>query len=189
MSNLSLKDIQKDFTPLKDGEGNRYIPVSVRDEDSILSPFSPKGNPTISSEFAEFLDSQYSEMGKNEKLHIDIECDTIDEQEQVLYDGAIRAYYKAEESRRRKELIRNNIIALCMVVLGALVLAISVVFYVFSHEIVGEIIDIVAWVFVWEAVDLFFLRGPVLMRECNKCRHFADADITYSTTSEQKKAA
>ncbi len=189
MAKKSLTEIKKEFTPLLDDNGKRYIPVSIRVEDSILSPFSPKGNPTISSEFAEFLDSQYTEMTANDQLHIDIECDTIDDDEKILYEGAIRSYYKAAETRKTKELFRNNIIALIMVIIGIVVLTVSVLFYVFSHEIVGEIIDIVAWVFVWEAVDLFFLRSPTLIRERMKCRHFIEAEITYSNTQKQQNVA
>ncbi|MBE5732693.1 MAG: YihY/virulence factor BrkB family protein [Clostridiales bacterium] len=189
MKNKSLTDVKKEFSPLLDENGKRYIPVSVRVEDSILSPFSPKGNPTISGEFAEFLDSQYTEMKANDQLHIDIECDTIDDEERILYEGAIRSYYKAEETRKTKELVRNNIIALIMVIIGIVVLTVSVIFYIFSHEIVGEIIDIVAWVFVWEAVDLFFLRSPTLIREKLKCKHFIGAEITYSYTQKQQNVA
>ncbi len=189
MKTKSLTDIKKEFSPLLDENGKRYIPVSVRVEDSILSPFSPKGNPTISSEFAEFLNVQYTEMKEKDQLHIDIECDTIDDEERILYEGAIRSYYKAEETRKEKELIRNNIIALIMLVIGIIVLTVSVLFYVFSHEIVGEIIDIVAWVFVWESVDLFFLHAPVLIRERQKCKHFIEAEITYSYTENQRNVA
>ena len=185
----SLTKSKQDFSPLTDENGKRYIPVSVRVEDSILSPFSPKGNPTISGEFAEFLDSQYTEMKGGDKLHIDIECDTIDDDERGLYEGAIRSYYKAEEMRKTKELARNNFIALIMLIIGIIVLTTSVIFYVFSHEIVGEIIDIVAWVFVWEAVDLFFLRSPILIRERQKCKHFIEAEITYSYTKKQQNVA
>jgi hypothetical protein len=189
MKNKSLTDINKEFSPLLDENGKRYIPVSVRVEESILSPFSPKGNPTISSEFAEFLDSQYTEMKANDQLHIDIECDTIDDEERVLYEGAIRSYYRAEEVKKTKEIIRNNFIALIMLIIGIVVIAVSVFFYVFSHNIVGEIIDIVAWVFVWEAVDLFFFRSPILIRERLKCKHFIDAEITYSYPQKQQNVA
>jgi hypothetical protein len=189
MSNKSLTISKQEFSPLLDENGKRYIPVSVRVEDSILSPFSPKGHPTISGEFAEFLDSQYTEMKRNEKLHIDIECDTIDDDERLLYEGAIRSYYKAQEKRKTNEIVRNNIIALIMLIIGALVLTLSVMFYVFSHEIIGEIIDIVAWVFVWESVDLFFIHRSILLRERAKCKYFIEAEITYSFANEAKNVA
>ncbi|MBO5223887.1 MAG: hypothetical protein J6C23_05185 [Clostridia bacterium] len=186
---MTLKKLKQDFSPLLDEEGNRLIPVSIREEDSILSPFSPKGRPTISGEFAEFLDSQYTDMKSKEKLHIDIECDTIDDKEEILYEGAIRSYYKAEEKRKTKELVRNNVIALIMLLTGIVVLTVSVVFFILSHEIIGEIIDIVAWVFVWESVDLFFMRRPQLLSEIIRCRHFAESKITYSVTEKQQDVA
>lgn len=189
MEHKSLKMLKQDFEPLLDEKGCRYIPVSVREEGSILSPFSPKGNPTISGEFAEFLDSQYTEMKKSELLHIDIECDTIDNEEKSLYTEAIRTYYKAEEKRKKREVARNNIVAIIMLAIGIVFLAVSVLFYVFSHEIIGEVIDIVAWVFVWESVDIFFIRRPQLLREKAKCKHFINAEITYSYTTEKKEVA
>ena len=76
-----------------------------------------------------------------------------------------------------------------MLIIGIVVIAVSVFFYVFSHNIVGEIIDIVAWVFVWEAVDLFFFRSPILIREKLKCKHFIEAEITYSFANEAKNVA
>jgi hypothetical protein len=180
MKNCKAKKVNKDFVPKVDENGNRYIPVTVRDENSILSTFSPKGSPTISGEFAEFLDSQYTEMSRKEKLRIDIDCDTIDDEEKVLYAGAIRSYYSAEKLRKRNELVRDNVVSLIMLIIGVLVLTASVLLRVFQNEIVGEVIDIIAWVFVWESVDLFFIHRHSLLKECIKCEHFINAEITYS---------
>lgn len=53
-----------------------------------------------------------------------------------------------------------------MFVVGLFALAVLVLSYAyFKNEYVDLIVEIVAWVFMWEAVDAFFLRRSELRRK------------------------
>ena len=53
-----------------------------------------------------------------------------------------------------------GIISLILAIAGITILTVMVSLMMLNivDQIIGEIIDIVAWVFLWEAVDLWFLK-------------------------------
>ena len=85
---------------------------------------------------------------------------------------------KALESDRR--LKRNAALALVMALLAAAILALYVCLELYSAGyVLLELIDITAWVFMWEAVDLFFLQRPVLKAEQIRAYRLFDAEISF----------
>ena len=52
-----------------------------------------------------------------------------------------------------------------------------------TNYILSEMVDIAAWVFMWEAVDLFFLERKILkVEQLRACRLFG-AEISYRSLS------
>ena len=63
----------------------------------------------------------------------------------------------------KDEIRKANLISFISLILGIVSLAILLCCYkIFDNYFVITILDITAWVFVWEAVDVFFLRRPGL---------------------------
>ena len=67
-----------------------------------------------------------------------------------------------------------------MALIGLAALAVTLTVSYFGRmPILSEALDIFSWVFLWEAVDLFFLERTVLRAKRNRCLHFLEADIRY----------
>lgn len=88
-----LKKLKKDYQIELDENGRSLIDVTVRDENSILSSFSSK-NPIISNELVEYLDYKLSPSVIKNGLHMDIKCESIEKENEMVYESAIKNYYK-----------------------------------------------------------------------------------------------
>ncbi|MDE6273421.1 MAG: hypothetical protein K2L87_00030 [Clostridiales bacterium] len=172
----------------RDDEGRAVIEMSVLKDEDFLSDFSSGKAPTVSGEVAEFLNESAMAFLPKEQLHIKIYSDCIDSEEEKSYKTALREYYVRHYKRNRQELRRNAIVSAIMFLIGIAALSIGVTFTFFGrHEVWGEILDIFAWVFIWEAVDLFFLERSVLRMGRMRCLSFIAAKISYYPRSQEKE--
>ena len=74
-----------------------------------------------------------------------------------------------------------GIISLILALAGITILTVMVSLMMLNivDQIIGEVIDIVAWVFLWEAVDLWFLtRGNIKIRTLNYIK-IIESDIVF----------
>ena len=123
----------------------------------FFPPFSTNGLPMLSSETAEFLEHSIKHLRPDTPLHIEIEGQCIDAEERILYEKAIRSYYHAEFSETVRNIRKNTIQTVTMTFALALILTNRA-----AQSVFLEMIDVVAWVFMWEAADIFFFQRSTL---------------------------
>ncbi len=163
----------------RDKEGRAVIEMRVLRDEDFLSDLSV-GRPIISQEVADFLEESALAIPARETLALHIYSHCIDDKEQKVYSSAIREYFLRRYDRGRGSLRRNLVTAVIMAIVGLLVLTLMVVFSLLEFvPVLGETIDIAAWVFLWEAVDLFFLQRPLLKAEERRYLAFAHARIRF----------
>ena len=160
----------------RDADGRVIVEMMVSDDTSFLSPFAKKDAPVISSDVATFLENSLQTVAPKEQLCLHVYSDCIDDDEKVVYNGAIHRYYSDSLSSVTREYKRNWIIALVLFLLGMATIAVSIIVGRFGREIWMEAIDIVAWVFCWEAVDMAFFKTRSL--SINKKRYSAMSKMT-----------
>lgn len=165
----------------RDENNRRIIRLNVADDSNFLSPFSVKGNPLISSETAEFLNLNIKHNLRDSGVKLIISSNQIDDNEKEVYKTAIKNYYRVEYKETWKELRRNAFSAIIMLLFSALIFAIAVILETTTNAnaVILNMIDVFAWVFTWEAVDLFFLRRPELRKEQNRNSAAIDAEIEF----------
>ncbi|MBQ9121000.1 MAG: hypothetical protein IJY12_01400, partial [Clostridia bacterium] len=136
-------------------DGNTIVNMTVKDDSNFLSVFSSGQAPVISTEVADFIENNTHTIRSNEELTLRIYGNCIDEQEKVTYGSAIKEYYAEKYLANEKELKRNSFIVLILMWDGILVLAAAIFLEYRRDSIIwSEVIDIMAWVFLWEAVDI-----------------------------------
>lgn len=151
----------------RDADGRVIINMTVKDDTDFLSVFSTGDTPVISSEVAEFLESSTHSILPKEQLTLRIHSDCIDDNEKEEYRQAIKEYYTERYITNKRELRRNAIIVLLLALAGIITLATA---FLIEHQTANpfwaEVVDIIAWVFLWEAVDIgaFKNRGLRLKR-------------------------
>lgn len=166
----------------RDENNRRIIRLNVADDSNFLSPFAVKGNPLISSETAEFLNINIKHNLKDSGVKLIISSDEIDETEKVVYETAIRNYYRYGFAEKAKELRRNLLSSIIMLVFSACIFALAIILErtTQTSAVILNMIDVFAWVFTWEAVDLFFLQRPKLYKEQSRNAAAIGAEIVFT---------
>ena len=138
-----------------DAEGRVVIDMTVENDDGFLSSFSENDTPVIASDVAAFIEDSAEPIKSREPLVLRIHSECIDEREQVVYRDAIREYYSQRYVAVARELRRNRWIVLALALAGVLVLVGGLYYEHHVGNVIGvEVIDIVAWVLLWEAADI-----------------------------------
>ncbi len=175
--------IEVENRPEYDENGIRIINLNVSDDDGFLSPYSYGGKPLISMEVAEFLNQSLKHLKIKEQVRFVVRGNTIDENEKKIYEQAIKYYYSQDVAETKSELKRNAVLSAVMLIIGVMVFSVSITLTsLVVQTLVLDILDVVAWVFVWEAVDLFVLQRTHLKHRFLKSLKTATAEITFVNT-------
>ncbi|MCM1289227.1 MAG: hypothetical protein NC132_01010 [Corallococcus sp.] len=156
------------------------IDMTVLNDDGFLSPYSPTDKPIINTEVAEFLENSANAHTLKSNFVIRIHSNCIDEEEKVQYKDAIKNYYGLKLSSSGTDLRRNLIVSVIFTLVG--VLGLVLMFLLDHFNVSGiwvEVADIFAWVFVWEAVYMFFIERNKTLRERRKFRAIHDSEVEY----------
>lgn len=153
------------------------IKMQVLNDDDFLSPFSLSEVPVINSEVADFIENSTINLPPKEKLKLIIHSNCIDDNEKLLYDKAIKEYYQERYTSLRKELVRNYFAVAIMFIVGVIILTISI--FKVNTLVKSEIIDIVAWVLIWEACDISFFTNRSLRIKEKRYKTYIDMEIVF----------
>lgn len=164
----------------RDASGRVIVNMTVKDDADFLSVFSTGDTPVISSEVAEFLENSTHSVLPKEQLTLRIHSNCIDDNEKEEYRKAVKEYYTERYIANMRELKRNFIIALLLAVGGAITLAAAF----FIERQTGsvfwtEVVDIIAWVFLWEAVDISAFKNRELRVKRSRYLSFLSMNIEY----------
>lgn len=156
------------------------IDMTVNDDSSFLSPYSETGKPVISSEVAGFLENAATAFHPKEKITLTVHSTCIDDNEKEIYDRAIRNYFKLQLNDVKRDMRRKTVIATWFSTVGVFALAFMfLIGRLGVNDLWVECVDIFAWVFLWEAVDQFFIERSGLMLRKKRLDNFIDMKIIF----------
>jgi len=155
------------FEPYETNErGDRLIKLHINDVDYFLSPLSVDGVPCISDETAFLLNYYLKNMSvdSDEKIFFEITGHNLSLAEQELYRKAIKNYYREEFLDVQDDMKLNRRNTILMLVSGAFFILLRLLLPLTIGWRLDflEPINIVAWVFLWEAVELQIFKRPKL---------------------------
>ena len=170
----------------RDEAGRAVIEMTVRQDVDFLSDYSVE-RPMISSSFSDFLREQAEAFAAREPILLRIHSNCIDEGEKSVYGAALKEYAVRKYKKHSLELRKNGFISAILLAVGVLGLAVVVLLSFFSCiAVLAEILDIFAWVFAWEAVDLFFLERRNIRAELHRCLRLYEAKIEFLPLQNDK---
>lgn len=154
----------------QDEEGRTIINMNVRNEDEFISSFSFGEKKVITSEAASFIENRTSGLISPFGYTLRIHLQQLSSMEEQAYQEALQEYYIESFRENEIEIHRNRLASLLLYLSGLFVLVFMVLFeyLVTSLGIWSEVIDIVAWVFIWEATTLFFIENRKLKLRRNR---------------------
>lgn len=171
----------------RDEEGRAIIELTVLRDEDFLSDFSDGTRPVISGEVAQFLEESAMRFLPKESVCLKIYSDCIDKEEERIYSEALKEYYVRHYRRNFSDLRRNALFAAVMAAVGLIGIAAALAITFWGRmPVLAEAVDIFAWVFLWEAVDLFFLQRSVLRAERNRYLRFFEAKIVFLPLADRR---
>jgi hypothetical protein len=178
-----LKSIKKniDFAhkntkTVLDENGRAVIEMSVNNDDNFLSNFCCGDSPVISGEVSEFLENSYPVTQRNLPIKLRIKSNCIDLDEKVVYEKAIRKHYTDRYLENERHLKRNFFFAILLGLVGLVVMALAIILESAHQSVLWvNFIDVIAWVFIWEFVDIIFFENYVL--RLNRIRYLSFIDM------------
>ncbi len=162
-----------------DNDKRYVIDLSINDNTSFLSPFSGE-TKVIGSEVASYLDNAIKFVPHKLNISLHIKAQSLTEEDKVIYQQAIKNYYRNIIEQLNNELIFNLIVSISMCLIGIVVIAIMLILS--SHglnEIWDVVLEIIGWVFIWEGVDKLFFERRKLKIEINRAKQFKEANIIF----------
>ena len=110
----------------------------------------------LKQEIFDYLDNSFGLIDKKKNMKLKVifkDTTSTFEKEKVL--NLIKTHYALEYKNNHKDIVRTRIIALISFIAGLVMFGIYTIFVHYNlNEILQEIIDIFAWVFIWETCDL-----------------------------------
>ena len=154
-----------------DEGGRAVLSMTVRSDESFLSPFSSGHAPVISSELADFIEKKAAPLAPAAPLSLYIYSDCVEKEEAPVYETAVREYFSQRHREATRTLGRNHLVAAILALFGVLALAVTVLLELYVQApIWTEVVDIVAWVLLWESVDVSLFRNYSLRIEKKRAR-------------------
>ena len=177
----------KDRKLKRDKDGRVIIQMNVKKDDSFLSEFSENQSSVISAEVAEFIDNEANSVLPQEELTLQIKNDCIDKQEEKIYTSAIKEYYMQKYIANEQEIKRNRIISFLLGFVGVFVLILELLYaYFIGNPLWSSVIEIVAWVLLWEATDIGLLETRVLHIKRKRFLAYIYMNIEYLPIDKNK---
>lgn len=178
-ANIRAREFQRDE------EDRIIVNMTVRDDSNFLSVFSESDTPVINDDVAEYLEYWTCTVPPHEPLTLRVHSCCIDAEEEVLYRRGIQEYYTREYIANEQVLKKNRLLVFFLTVTGILVLFLMAMYdYHIGHAIWTEVIDIVAWVLLWEAVDVGVLENRSLLE--NRWRYLSYLSMKVEYLCEDK---
>ena len=122
----------------------------------------------IDSNVYDYIEETYDTLyksGRKFRLNIIFPAD-MDDDEKSKIIKLLKIHYSVQYEKCNKEFIKTNIRALILLLFGALLYALyAVVLHYTSNRIVDSIVEIFAWVFIWQSCFEFFFTNAQIRKD------------------------
>lgn len=181
-----VKNLKKELKSKTD-DFNEIETINIRAEDkrAIFSEYNYDSNEILNPALEDFLVEKAKDISPKSKLRVKIFTDDdIDEKElETAYKNKFRSEFEECEHKLKK----NAIFSLIMLILGVLFMGFLILeIYFLNNYILSTILEIAVWVFVWEAVDSFFLERSSIRRKRYQLARLYYADLEVVTLDFDK---
>ena len=148
-----------------DEKNRMIINLEIKNDDEFLDKISKNDYPLVNNDIANYIEKIITSLKFTEKFTLNIHSDCIDENEKIIYDKAIKNFYADKFIYENRKLKKQIKLALILGLIGIAILLLAIFLEYSENSILWmRVFDIVAWVFIWESVD-------ILAFKCSNIRH------------------
>lgn len=165
---------------VRDAEGRVEVAVTLNEKSGLFAPYAVAETTLLSSELSELLKSITFALRTNEQIHLIFKnCPDPSEQEKLRQ--AIRATFITNFTANRIRARRNLIASILLLLVSVAFLSVMAVLSLNGvSSLLVELVDIAGWVFMWEAVDEFFIERSVLRIKKRRYLNLITAQVDFA---------
>ena len=181
-----VKNLKKELKNKNDNyEDIETINIKAESKAAIFSDYNYDSNEVLNSNLEEFLVEKVKNIPPKVNLRVKIFTDDCVDENEVKV--AYKNKFKGDFEELEQELKRNMLFAFTMLILGVLFMGFLIFeIYFLNNYILSTILEIAVWVFVWEAVDSFFLERSSIRRKRYQLARLYYADLEVVTLDFDK---
>ena len=181
-----VKNLKKELKNKNDNyEDIETINIKADSKAAIFSDYNYDSNEVLNSNIEEFLVEKVKNIPPKVNLRVKIFTDDCVDENEVKV--AYKNKFKGDFEELEQELKRNMLFAFTMLILGVLFMGFLILeIYFLNNYILSTILEIAVWVFVWEAVDSFFLERSSIRRKRYQLARLYYADLEVVTLDFDK---
>jgi len=161
------------------------IKVLMNDKEKFYNQYDPRRH-TINNSIMEYITEEAYNIPFKYDITIEFYCDDLTEEEKDLVRKMVRDYYGVKIINKRSVIKISTIKSLCLILLGALMIAYSALNNTFFNYIYLEIVYVIGWVLIWEGTEILLLSNNEDKVEKKNYKQLYNADILFSDTFELK---
>ena len=165
-----LKSKEKSFNEIE------TINIKVKSEEELYSGYNYDKNEVLNPALGDFLLEKAEALPVKSKLRLKFFSD-VNIREHELF-SAIKNKFKGEFESYQRKLKKTALFSLVVLILGILFLGLFILEEMFFHTpVLSIILEVASWVFIWEAVDAFFLERLSLKEKRLQMARIYDAEM------------
>ncbi len=174
-SELKYKRKNNDFVIIDDERA--IINVGAENYDDIFSPYCYKGGDTLSSTLVDYLQQKSNAVPYDYDLTMRFHVKGATEQKRQEIENAIKENYVNEVRGIEERMHRTTIFSMWFLLLGVIFATAYLVLMHFVSTEFTYLIDLFAWVCLWEGIDAFFLDRRSMRLNLVKAYRLATAKV------------
>lgn len=149
-------------------EGKAIINIGAENYDDIFSPYCYKGGDTLRAELVDYIEEKAECIPLNTEVEISFRVKNASQEKLNEVTEAFDRNYKTEIKVYESQLRQNNFFSLFILLLGVVFFTIYILTIDSIPFLAQTILEIGTWVFIWEALDSFFLERRMIKYEILK---------------------
>lgn len=182
--NLRIKKLSTELKNIEDNDGfscdeddRAIINVGAENYDDIFSPYCFKGGDTLSMELVEYLWEKQSAIPLSYDISLKFNVKDANEEKRKEIQMAVKENYENDIHAVDQKLHRLTVLSIWFILLGIIFGTVYVITLPFILLGVSYVIDIMAWIFLWEGVRAIVWDRRTLRQDKIKALRLAAAKI------------
>ena len=172
-----LKNMENSDGFVCDDDGRAVVNIGAENYDDIFSPYCFKGGDTLSLELDDYLCYQAAFVPLDYDLTLRFYVKNADDTKRKEIQTAIKQNYESDIRTYDQKIRRLRLLAIWFLILGSIFTTAYLVIMSLSSIAVSYIVDIFAWIFLWEGVRALVIDKRSLVRDKLRILRLAVAKV------------
>ena len=160
-----------------DNSNRAIIDIGAENYDDIFSQFCYKGGDTLSSNLVEYLQQKANAIPLEYDLTMRFHVKGANEEKRNEISLAVKENYKSAILGIEKRMKRTLIFSMWFLLIGLMFCTTYLLLSNIISKPISYLLDLLAWVFLWEGIDAFFLDRRFMQLEKYKLYRLFSAKI------------